>query len=1057
MQTVNSPIVATVNPIEEKQRGQDFNLGVKVANRGYEKAQVDVWLSPRANDADSEALLEAWSDIDLTLKSIQIAPQKSHEFYFEFQIPTHAFAEIYYYDIFVYSPTYKRQQPLVLHQQLRVLASGDDLVPGLTVVPPMPRDRPLELPVSQPTTITVRVENVSKRVDRYFLACDLPEDWYHVVYTNHSNGLLLNPNRSGEINLVLHPPEDITSDLVYSPTLRLSSRVEGEILTDIIYFKVARFYGRENEGVRLEMNPSKVRLPRVEARLEDELMPVNDSSSQPQTLQSSKHWGKFEVDTINCSNTKRTVFVKTEFEKTKNCEQIFFDPEFDRVIEYPFPLELLPGKSKRFQPWVKPKVWKAPFRRREKEFKFFLQLVNVQEDRDYPLSDRQYSGTVTWKPSPWWVWFLLITSLLGVAAWVVLALFRLPAVPEIQVFQVKRNAESSQSEETPEGGVSLAWEIDKVDRIDSILLTYKDTSGQEQEQRFAFNTDDSESQKANLFSGQFWQFWNRKRSSRLILPDICQIPENIKNQVDCNLTISELDPTQGYTFELQVFSREARTLFGVRKRESTIATDVETTQTISFDAPRIEDLKIEEDSIDENLQAEIVHLNWQLFHLSEVTKAEITVRDQQGKTKVYRYTHLKNGNFEPESDAPQPQDSRSDNRDVTEESHPFGLYCNLEKTDGTELSELGRSFTKTEELESRETPEKSSPETPASCTWQTYAFVEPGIYRFEVAVFSNENPREAIDRQETQETVTLNEPNIQSFTATSKQYVAGEEVRVNWTIDNPHRVQTILMTRKAADGSDIEDFPPIQLPETPEYLFDNPPNACRGETNSNTLQLVCEALNVGAFPIGEYVFELTVVPRHAGGTRLTEQSRMVTIEPLRAGGAGGTRRADGAGGAGGIAGQGGAAGEDVMFAEENFELSIDGKPVGDDPVPFVFAIGESGAPKVVEIAWNVKAEGRNATVELLPIVGEVNPSGSFSYTLREAPFEITVTLQVTNELGEQAQRVAIIQAYRSNGLMGTEDESETLSDSPEERDSQPIDPHAQPGSLAPLEVPPQAN
>lgn len=134
---------------------------------------------------------------------------------------------------------------------------------------------------------------------------------------------------------------------------------------------------------------------------------------------------------------------------------------------------------------------------------------------------------------------------------------------------------------------------------------------------------------------------------------------------------------------------------------------------------------------------------------------------------------------------------------------------------------------------------------------------------------------------------------------------------------------------------------------------------------------------------------------------------------------------------------------------ENLELSVDGKPVGDDPQPFVYALGENGVPRTVEIAWNVNANGRDVTVELLPIPGiEVNPSGSFPYPLREAPAEITVTLRVTNELGEQATRVAVLQTYRSSGQTVSPSAPSGSSGVPES---------VNPESLRPFEVPPRAN
>ncbi|MGC9506217.1 hypothetical protein [Baaleninema sp.] len=95
MPTVNSAIVATVNPIEEGRRGQPFDLVVKVANYGSRQTRVDVWLSPQPNDIQAESLLAAWSDFDTTLKSATLDAEKSLEFQFRFRIPPQARSDVY--------------------------------------------------------------------------------------------------------------------------------------------------------------------------------------------------------------------------------------------------------------------------------------------------------------------------------------------------------------------------------------------------------------------------------------------------------------------------------------------------------------------------------------------------------------------------------------------------------------------------------------------------------------------------------------------------------------------------------------------------------------------------------------------------------------------------------------------------------------------------------------------------------------------------------------------------------------------------------------------------
>lgn len=1046
MQVANSPLVATVNPHAEVRRGQQFVLTVTVANYGLQdRSQVYVWLEPPVNDPLSEALIEAWSDMNRTGQSTTLALNQSHEFRFQFRIPPQTVAELYRYDIFVDSPD-SGQQPLKLRQQLRVVASAEDDVPGLSVMPPMRRENPHKIPAGQPTVIQVQIENSSNLVESYTLECDLNEDWYHVKYPNYNESLKLNPNRSGHVELVLHPPESATSDIIYSPTLRLSSNIKGEVVTDIVYFQIERFYGINNEGILLSLQPQKLRLPRRNGEAREALQQPGEYRQAP-TIKEKLKWGCFEVKLDNCSNTQRSFFIKTFFEPEGACDRVFFEPKLGQAIQDPVLMELSPGQSKIFHLWVKPKTRKAPLRRKERQFELILELQNAQGYEDYPLSDRRYSGTIVWKPTPGWIWFLLITSLLGVslwlAIWLLMLLFRLPPQPEIVEFKIDKSqvrsedntvGESSETSEAPERPrLVLNWKIEELEQLDSLLLTYKDTSGQPQEQRFVFGQEENQAGD----STPFWKFWDRSspmeseaenatpsesESDSKIPPELRAVcPDSTDTLLSCRYPVADIDLNKGYTFELKAFPKDDRTLFGVRKRSSETAADVETTETVSFNAPRIENLTAQ--TAIENT-VETVTLNWQLANLDEVSKVEVTVREQQGSAKVYRYQYADNS-FKPMSGA---------------SNSTFQLQCNpIESEDASDPE----PFINTD----METP---SADTPAlvNCAWDAKAVLDPGIYTFKVAVFSQRDERVAVDEQETEETASLTEPKIQRFATTETSYAVGEPVRVNWTIDNPQRVQSILLARKAADGSEVEDLPPLELPDSPQELFDNPPAGCRADTESDTLQLVCEGIEVGASPIGEYRFELTVVPRHAAGTPLTQESRAVTVEPARVGGGagGGSRAAAGAGGAG--AGSA-AAGEDVLFMPENLELSVDGKPVGDDPQPFVYALGENGVPRTVKIAWNVNANGRDVTVELLPIPGiEVNPSGSFAYPLREAPAEITVTLRVTNELGEQATRVAVLQTYRSSG--------QTVSPSAPPG-SLGVPESVNPESLRPFEVPPQAN
>ena len=94
-------------------------------------------------------------------------------------------------------------------------------------------------------------------------------------------------------------------------------------------------------------------------------------------------------------------------------------------------------------------------------------------------------------------------------------------------------------------------------------------------------------------------------------------------------------------------------------------------------------------------------------------------------------------------------------------------------------------------------------------------------------------------------------------------------------------------------------------------------------------------------------------------------------------------------------------------------------------------------------------------MELQPLAGIVQPEGSMTYTISQAPVSETITLQVTNSLGEQETRSIVIQTYESSSSSPSQfafpktGELET----PESGVVQPVP--TQPGRLEPVEIPPK--
>ena len=78
-----------------------------------------------------------------------------------------------------------------------------------------------------------------------------------------------------------------------------------------------------------------------------------------------------------------------------------------------------------------------------------------------------------------------------------------------------------------------------------------------------------------------------------------------------------------------------------------------------------------------------------------------------------------------------------------------------------------------------------------------------------------------------------------------------------------------------------------------------------------------------------------------------------------------------------------------------------------------------------------------------------------TYTISEAPLAETITLQVTNSLGEQETRSIVIQTYESNSSSPSQFDFPKTGEleTPESELLQPLP--SEPSRLEPLEIPPQ--
>ncbi|MEL7039716.1 MAG: hypothetical protein AAFO04_29540 [Cyanobacteria bacterium J06592_8] len=314
-----------------------------------------------------------------------------------------------------------------------------------------------------------------------------------------------------------------------------------------------------------------------------------------------------------------------------------------------------------------------------------------------------------------------------------------------------------------------------------------------------------------------------------------------------------------------------------------------------------------------------------------------------------------------------------------------------------------------------------------SCEWRLNTrLIEPGNYTLKVAVYSSSNPKESSDSQPLQNTIVVQPeplPELEQFTVAKAVYEEAqkEPIKLNWVIQNPNSVKELIITAQSQTGSSQE----IQ-----RYQYPNQVSQFCSIPATVDLPLVCRDVPTKTLPPGEYTLQLNVIPEKAQEmAKITRTSPPVKVIPTPI---------------------------EIEFIvnDQSITQAVENYP----PI----AMSSEGTPIFLQLAWKVKG-GEGIQVELQPLAGVIQPEGSMTYTISQAPLTETITLLVTNSLGEQETRSIVIQTYESNSSSPSPfsipktGELET----PESGIIQPLP--SQPGrsfpseseGLEPLEIPPQ--
>lgn len=470
----------------EVMRGSSIQRQLRIQNLGEQRIELNLWVNP--TDQESEPL---WRWCALSESNLTLEPGKSRSITLTFEVPQQAKPSLYNYEILAEASAQYPGKTLRRPQQLRVLSSELDAeldnTPSFILQPVTSSIQPYLLAANRSLDLTIQVENRSKLVDRFYLRCpDLPESWHTIRYPEdqpsssgrvmETNGLELNPGKTGEIKLSLHPPQ-YTPAAHYQPTVRLiSSNARTLMLLDIVYLQLL-----PDERLQIELQPLTRRIP-----------------AEP---------GMFEVKLFNLGNTPRHLTLAA-----RDLEQLFtYSPEPAEVV-------MQPGEPGHISLWAKRhKWWRRPFWGKGLSFNFYLDLQNVQLPAlepseaaldslpQLPAPEELPQGTVIWQPRAWWELLLLALLGLGLLGAIGFAIWRIlfwhpqpiPPPPSANVSQlgVAGNL-SSQGRFTPipyQEGVNtplrLDWTIRNFKDVNKITLIQLDGDREVYRKSYFFSPD----------------------------------------------------------------------------------------------------------------------------------------------------------------------------------------------------------------------------------------------------------------------------------------------------------------------------------------------------------------------------------------------------------------------------------------------------------------------------------------------------------------------------------------------------------------------------------------
>ncbi|WP_414625110.1 hypothetical protein [Calothrix sp. CCY 0018] len=517
MQAKSNPLFVIINPpgIQYGMPGETVKINIVVINEGQQSAVIDLFFT---FDETFEKISN-WSSSPRA--SLAIAPgESSDEVTFELEIPIDALPGTYDYTFVVDSPEhYPQDTPINFPGQIKVLLKEQTVIrandPTFSIQPATNPSKPLIYKPNQ-LQVTVKVENRSTRVDRFYLTCpELDEEWLRISYPETGveaaglvevSALELNPISEGQILLEFRPPINTLAGN-YSPTIRLHSENNPDlILLDLVYIQIPTDY-----QLNIELNTI---LGKVSRKL-----------------------GKYQLRLNNQGNLVRELHLSARSRDEEELCIYQFEPT---------EVKLLPSKSAEANLTVKPRPWwRRPWRGQPLIINF---QVDVHDKQELPIPSKLPQAVLEWKPRPFWQLLLLILVGLGLTATVTFLIWKYlyPEPLKIEEFRAENRTLIEGDE------VRLSWKIANYKQLKSLAIA----TTQPPSNKLILNKNISELIKVNQNGNP-----------------LCRVTS--QEELVCNRLKTGITAKEKYVFEIKASYPQRQSLFSQRIQNAILITNVE--------------------------------------------------------------------------------------------------------------------------------------------------------------------------------------------------------------------------------------------------------------------------------------------------------------------------------------------------------------------------------------------------------------------------------------------------------------------------------------------------